>query len=137
MGADHVLDPSSEDAAEALRRITGADGADLVVEASGNPRGIASTFELARFNGRIVNIGICAHDSVAAPLGLIQAKDLSIRGTTGSPGVWPQALRFIERHEIDLTPVITETYSFDEAAEALKASDDAAANIKVHMRPAS
>jgi L-iditol 2-dehydrogenase len=137
MGADAVVDPSSEPPAEALRRLTGADGADLVVEASGNPHGLASTLELARFAGRIVNIGICAHSAVSAPLGLIQAKDLVVRGTTGSPGVWPQALRFIDRHEIDLSAVVTQTFSFEQASEALKASDDAATNVKVHLRPSA
>jgi L-iditol 2-dehydrogenase len=136
MGADIVIDPSEGSAAEALQRQAGRDGADLVIEASGNPHGLASTFDLARFGGRIVNIGICAHGQVSAPLGLIQAKDLTVRGTTGSPGVWPQALRFIERNEIDLTPVITATYDFNSAAEALRAADDAATNIKVHLHPA-
>jgi len=136
MGADVVIDPSDGKAAEALQRLTGREGADLVVEASGNPHGLASTFDLARFGGRIVNIGICAQPQVSAPLGLIQSKDLIMRGTTGSPGVWPQALRFIERHGIDLTPVITATYSFDQAAEAMQAAGDAANNIKVHLQPA-
>jgi L-iditol 2-dehydrogenase len=135
MGADVVIDPTGQNLGEALHRHTGRDGADLVVEASGNGHGLASTFELARFGGRIVNIGICAHGHVSAPLGLVQAKDLVVRGTTGSPGVWPQALRFIERHEIDLTPVITATYGFNRACEALRAADDAAANIKVHLHP--
>jgi L-iditol 2-dehydrogenase len=137
MGAEHVIDPSKESAPEALQRLTGADGAELVIEASGNPHGLASTFELAGFAGRIVNIGICAHDLVSAPLGLIQAKDLTIRGTTGSPGVWPQALRFIDRHEIDLTPVISQTFTFAQAQDALTASDDAATNVKVHIKPGS
>lgn len=135
MGADIVVDPADGPVADALRTQAGREGADLVIEASGNPHGLASTFELARFGARIVNIGICAHGQVSAPLGLIQAKDLVVRGTTGSPGVWPQALRFIERHEIDLTPVITATYGFDRAAEALRAAADAAANVKVHLYP--
>lgn len=137
MGAEHVVDPTEGSPSEALRRLTGADGADLVIEASGNAHGLASTFDLAKFGGQIVNIGICAHGAVSAPLGQVQAKDLIVRGTTGSPGVWPQALRFIDRHEIDLTPVITQTFTFAQADEALKASDDAATNVKVHIRPGS
>lgn len=135
MGADVVIDPTDGSTSEALQRLTGRKGADLVIEASGNPQGLASTFELARFGGRIVNIGICAPGQVSAPVSLIQAKDLTVRGTTGSPGVWPQALRFIERHEVDLTRVITATYGFAQAAEALRAADDAATNVKVHLQP--
>lgn len=134
--ADIVLDPSAEeDVGAALREATGSEGADLVIEASGNPRGLASTFELVRFGGRVTNIGICAQPEVSAPLGLIQAKDLLVRGTTGSPGVWPSALRFIERHELDLTPVISRTFSFAQADDALRAAEDTAANLKVHLKP--
>jgi L-iditol 2-dehydrogenase len=136
MGADVVINPAGqEDLGKAVQRTTGSDGADLVIEASGNAKGLASTLELARFAGRITNIGICADRSVSAPLGLIQAKDLSVRGTTGSPGVWPQALRFVERHEIDLSPVVTQTLTFERAAEALRAANDTETNVKVHIRP--
>lgn len=134
--ADVVLDPTAEeDLAAAVRERTGSEGADLVIEASGNPLGLASTFELARFGGRVTNIGICAHGQVSAPLGLIQSKDLLVRGTTGSPGVWPAALRFIERHQLDLTPVITQKFSFAEVADALHAAEDTATNVKVHLTP--
>lgn len=136
MGAECVLDPSAEeDIAAALLRETGQDGGDLVVECSGNPDGLASTLTLARFGGRVANIGICAHEAVSAPLGLIQSKDLAVRGTTGSPGVWPQALRFVDRNEIDLTPVITSRFAYSEASEALLASDDSGSQVKVHLTP--
>jgi L-iditol 2-dehydrogenase len=136
MGADVILDPSEHpDLGKAMQEATGSGGANLVIEASGNPNGLASTFELARFAGRITNIGICADSRVSAPLGLIQAKDLSVRGTTGSPGVWPQALRFVERHEIDLSPVVTETFTFEQAADALRAANDTETNVKVHITP--
>lgn len=40
------------------------------------------------------------HSSV---LGLIQLKNLTVRGCIGSPGVWPAAIRFLERTGIDLS----------------------------------
>ncbi|MBO9523495.1 MAG: zinc-binding dehydrogenase [Nocardioidaceae bacterium] len=132
LGADLVLDPTSLDALAEIRSATGLDGADLVIEASGHPAGLASTVTLARFGGRITNIGICADDSVAAPWGLVQAKDLTVRGTTGSAGIWPAALRFLGRQDIDLTPVITARYHYEDAAAAMRATDDPA-NVKVHL----
>jgi len=132
LGADAVIDPSEGDVAQAFRDLTGTDGADLVVEASGHPIGIASTLVLARHAGRVVTIGICAHDEVPGPWGLVQAKDLTIRGTTGSSDVWPAALRFMQKQGIDLRPVITATYGLADAAEAVAATDDPE-NIKVHL----
>ncbi len=133
LGADVVVDPTTEDASHILRDTVGVDGADLVIEASGHPAGLASTLTLARHAGRITNIGICAHGEVAGGWGLIQAKDLTVRGTTGSSGVWPAALRFLQRNSIDLRPAITATLPFEEAAAAMKATDDPD-NVKVHLQ---
>jgi L-iditol 2-dehydrogenase len=106
-------------------------GADLVIEASGSAAGITSTFGLARFGGRIVNIGINTEESISAPLGLIQAKNLRVRGVTGSAGVWPDAIAFLLRHEIDLTPVITASFPLERLADAIDATS--AGNVKVQL----
>ncbi len=68
--------------------LTGGRGADVVMEASGQPAAMAATLEVAGFNARLVNIGIDVGRSAEAKLGLIQSKQLQIRGTIGSPGVW-------------------------------------------------
>jgi L-iditol 2-dehydrogenase len=123
LGADVVLSPGP-DVDEQLRTRTDSEGASLVIEASGNARGLAATFGLARFAGRITAIGICADKEVTAPLPLVQAKDLVLRGTTGSAGFWPDAIRFLLRHRIDLSPVVTATFPMQEAADAIKATGD-------------
>ena len=84
------------------------------------------------YAGRVLNIGICAEPTIAAPLGLIQAKDLTVYGTTGSSGVWPAALTFLQRHRIQLDDVITDTYPLQDAAAAVDATNDPA-NVKVHI----
>ncbi|MDR2256110.1 MAG: zinc-binding dehydrogenase [Arthrobacter sp.] len=122
---------ASSDEASSWIRARGLNGADLVVEASGHPIAITSTFELARFEGHIVNIGICAADTVTAPLHLIQAKNLTVHGTTGSAGLWPEAITFLQEHSIDLSGVVTASYAFDEIDEALRAVESG--NIKVHL----
>jgi L-iditol 2-dehydrogenase len=137
MGADLVLHPGSDVNAvrRALDEQTGSEGADLVIEASGSAPGLASTFELARHAGRITVIGIVSSQSIQAPLNLIQAKDLRVRGVTGSTGVWPRALRFLARHQIDLSPLVSATYGFPEADVAFGAAEDTDTNVKIHLRP--
>jgi threonine dehydrogenase-like Zn-dependent dehydrogenase len=66
----------------------------------------------------------------------VQAKDLLVRGVTGSPGVWPRALRFLAREKIDLSPLVTKTYRFDDVQEAFAAAEDGRNNLKVHLQPA-
>ncbi|OKH65995.1 hypothetical protein EB74_05390 [Mycobacterium sp. SWH-M5] len=133
LGAAHTIDPAAVVLDEQfVHEVTGGDGASLVIEASGSAPGLASTFTYAGYAGRILNIGICADETVAAPISLIQAKDLTVYGTTGSSGVWPDAMVFLQRHGIALDDVITATYPLSRAQEAIEAADDPA-NVKVHI----
>jgi L-iditol 2-dehydrogenase len=132
LGADVVLDPADiDDYASFYSQFGGISGANLVIEASGHPAGISSTFRHAAFRGRITNIGICPAD-VTAPVGLIQAKNLVVRGVTGSTGVWPAAIRFMQRSDIDLSAVISSEYDYTQAAEAMTMTDTPE-STKVHL----
>jgi threonine dehydrogenase-like Zn-dependent dehydrogenase len=133
LGAEAVLDPSSDGFVDQILQLTGGRGADVVMEASGQPAAMAAMFEVAGFNGRLVNIGIDVGRSTTAKLGLIQSKQLQIRGTIGSPGVWPQTLRFLARSGLDLTPMITSRYPLDRAPEAYAAARRTGENVKVHI----
>lgn len=133
LGAEDVLDPTADDFAEQVLELTAGRGADVVMEASGQPAAMAATLEVAGFNGRLVNIGIDVGRSATAKLGLIQSKQLRIRGTIGSPGVWPETLRFLARTGLDLTPMITSRHPLDRAPEAYDAARRTDENVKVHI----
>jgi 2-desacetyl-2-hydroxyethyl bacteriochlorophyllide A dehydrogenase len=138
LGVDITLDPTSvTDLPRAVRDAAGTEeGADLVIEASGHPGALASAFALPRFGGRITFMGLCDDPAVPAPIRLIQAHDLVIRGVTGAPKeVWVPALRFLARHRVDLTPVVTSRYPFSEAEQAFEAARDTRHNVKVHIEP--
>ena len=77
------------------RELTDGRGADVVVEASGRPAVMAQALELVAFQGRVAYIGIDVGREAPAKLGLIQSKELRITGSIGSPGVWPETLRFL------------------------------------------
>ena len=75
LGADVTLDPAAGDPVEALRELTGGRLAEVVIEASGNPAGMASAFDLVGFSGRIAFVGINVGSSAPARLGQIQSKE--------------------------------------------------------------
>jgi L-iditol 2-dehydrogenase len=133
LGASDVLDPTAEDFLDAVSEATQGRGADVVFEASGKPAAMSAAFDVAAHGARVVFIGIDVGGRPAAPLGMIQSKELQVRGIIGSPGVWPQTLRFLERTGIDLEPLVTSTYRIDEAAKALAAVKGDPTQIKVHI----
>jgi L-iditol 2-dehydrogenase len=131
LGAHHAVDPDDVD--ELLAGLSGGRGADVVVEASGRPAVMARALELVAFQGRVAYIGIDVGQEAPAKLGLIQSKELRITGSIGSPGVWPETLRFLANSGIDLTPVVTQRFSVDEAVEALDAAHHPQTTIKAHI----
>ena len=133
MGAEEVLDPTADGFLDRVQELTGGRGADVVLEASGQPAAMAAALEVAGLNARLVNIGIDVGRSAPAQLGLIQSKQLQIRGSIGSPGVWPQTLRFLARTGLDLSPMVTRRFALDEAPDAYAAARQTGENVKVHI----
>jgi NADPH:quinone reductase-like Zn-dependent oxidoreductase len=132
-GADHALD-AAEDWVPAVRELTGGRGADVVMEASGQPAAMAAALEVAGFNARLVNIGIDVGREAPAKLGLIQSKQLQVRGTIGSPGVWPETLRFLARTRLDLSAMVSARFSLEDAEQAYDAARRTGENVKVHIQ---
>ncbi|MDW3177992.1 MAG: zinc-binding dehydrogenase [Acidimicrobiia bacterium] len=133
LGAQETVNPTVASAAEQIRDLTAGAGADVVIEASGNPGAMASAFDIAAHRGRLGFIGINVGGSAEATLGQIQSKALAISGTIGSPDIWPETIRFMSTTGLDLSPMITQTFELADAASALGASEDRATNVKVQI----
>jgi L-iditol 2-dehydrogenase len=131
LGAKHAVPPDDIDAL--LDGVTGGRGADVVVEVSGRPAVMARALELVGFQGRVAYIGINVGDAAPAKLGLIQSKELRITGTIGSPGVWPDTLRFLANSGIDMTPLVTQHFDVEHALDALEAAHHPQTTIKAHI----
>lgn len=133
LGADEVVDPLSDTFLEQVQDLTKGQGASVVIEASGKPAAMATALEVAGFQARIVYIGIDVGGSAPAKLGLFQSKELQARGIIGSPGVWPQTLRFLSRSGVDLSPLVTSSYALAEADQAIGAVLEDKSQVKVHI----
>lgn len=133
LGATDVIDPTAESFLDQVAELTGGRGADVVMEASGQPAAMAATLEVAGFNARLVNIGIDVGRSAPAKLGLVQSKQLQVRGTIGSPGVWPATLRFLARTGLDLSAMVTQRFPLTDAPDAYAAARKTDQNVKVHV----
>jgi L-iditol 2-dehydrogenase len=132
LGADATVDPLAGDPIEAVKEIT-KGGADLVIEASGHASSLANVFDYARPEGRVSMVGINIGQKFPVELGKIQIKNLTVRGCIGSPGVWPSAIRFLERTGIDLSPIQTHSFALDDALTALELGKNPRAAVKVTL----
>ena len=60
-------------------------------------------------------------------------KNLTVKGCIGSPGVWPAAIRFLEKTGFDLSPIQTHDYALTDAVEAFCFGKDATKSIKITL----
>jgi L-iditol 2-dehydrogenase len=131
LGAE-AIDPTHT-GAEQIMQLTGGHGADLVVECAGHDASIASVFDYACQDGRISMVGINIGRKISSNMGLMQLKNLTIRGCIGSPGVWPSAIKFLERTGIDLSPIQTHKFDLTEAVKGFDLGQDPKACIKITL----
>ena len=123
MGADAVAAP--ERAETVVRAATRGRGADVVIEASGNPQAVGIALDLARDCGRAVVVGQYTDngDVTLNPHVQINRKHLEIRGVWGSDlsHIW-RSMDILGRYA-DRFPwksLISRRYGLDEAQRALE-----------------
>lgn len=133
LGADVVVDPTKQNTKDAVMDATHGVGATIVIEASGRPDAMAATLEVASFHGRVVIIGISVGGKAPAEMGLIQSRELQVRGIIGSPGVWPETIRFLSRTNLDLSKLVTSSFDISEADKAYRKVLTDKSQIKVHV----
>ena len=83
-GAAHVIHTKRQDAREALGKLTGEDGPDVMIEAVGLAETFRAAVELVAFTGRVVYIGY-AKESVSYETRLFVQKELNILGARNAP----------------------------------------------------
>jgi L-iditol 2-dehydrogenase len=133
LGAEIVIDPIKQNTKDAVMDATKGVGATIVIDASGRPEAMAQTLEVAAFHGRVVIIGISVGGKAETEMGLIQSKELQVRGIIGSPGVWPETIRFLSRTNLDLSKLVTSTFDISEADKAYQKVLTDKSQVKVHV----
>jgi len=118
MGADFVLDYRECDVVDEVKKLTGG-GADVTIEALGTQATFESALRCLRPGGTLSSLGVYSgklqvpYDAFAAGIG-----DHRIV-TTLCPGGKERMRRLMEivrRGRVDLTPLLTHTFSLDEIA---------------------
>lgn len=114
-----------EDARQKVLEETDNWGADVVFEASGSPKAIASLVDFCCPGGTVVLVGIPIGDHSLDIAGAIN-KEIEIRTVFRYANVFDRALNLIASGKVDLKPLISGTFAFE---EGIAAFERAAANL--------
>ena len=126
-----AINITKQDLTTVVNNLTDGWGADVVFEASGNETAVLKAFEPLRPGGRVVFIGMPVKpvpvDIVAA-----QAKEARMETIFRYAHIYPRALGLIASGKIDVKPLITDRYKFEDSVKAFKyAANPKPTSVKV------
>jgi L-idonate 5-dehydrogenase len=134
MGATETV--NAKNAAARLREFAVNRGAfDVAFEASGHPLGLANTLEFTAPGGTVVQVGMLPRGETPAPLNQIVAKELRLVGTFRFDQEYARAVELLVTGRIEVAPMLTHEFTFDELSEAFATAADKRRAMKVSLRP--
>lgn len=123
LGADLVIDPATQNLAEAIVAANGA-AAPVVFECVGVEGTLRQAMELVDRGGRVVVVGVCMKEDRIYPMVGIN-KQLTLKFVLGySPAEYAEALAALADGSVDTSPMVTRTVTLDELPAAFEALAD-------------
>lgn len=123
-GATHAVDASKEDPVEAIRALTDGFGADVCVEAVGNPKVLEQAFFARDLAGRVVQVGVPTPDMMMPEIPMIEffgrggALKPSWYGDCLPSRDFPGLVELFLQGRFPLDEFVTERIALDEVEDA-------------------
>ena len=134
MGAHLVVDPRTEPAIEAWRRVDGSKSL-VIFEAIGVPGVIDQAFRDAPARTRVVVVGVCMTEDHFRP-SVAVVKELDVRFCLGyDPMEFGDTLRAIAEGTIDVDPMITGSVDVDGVPKAFTDLASPDEHVKILVEP--
>ncbi len=120
--------------AKAVSEASDGWGADVVFEASGSPKAFAGIFDLPRPGGCLVLVGMPVA-AVEVDVVAAAAKEVRIETVFRYANVFDRALAMIASGKVDLKPLVTETYRFEDSIAAFeRAAEGRPGDVKLQIK---
>jgi 2-desacetyl-2-hydroxyethyl bacteriochlorophyllide A dehydrogenase len=127
----HLTEASARDE---IKRLTAGRGADVVIEAVGDPRALDMALRLARKEGTVSIVGVYA-ERTEVHMGVAWMRSLTIRGGQANViGHVDRVLALLAAGRLDPAPLVTHHMPLDQAPEAYALYDRREA-MKILLTP--
>ncbi len=121
-GCDVVINPQEVDAVEEVRRLTGGEGANAVFNTTPVSALSSQGIQMLALMGTFVQYSSMHPDMpVEVSMNAIHNSEIIVTGTK-SPSIqaFETSARILSKRIVDLTPLLTESYSMEEATTAFE-----------------
>lgn len=115
LGADYVINPSKEDAAERIKELTKGRGVDIAIEASGSLKAFQDALRSLDYSGKLLVFGVAPQRALVnlSPFQLYR-RELSIIGSFINPYTTKLALKVLSTGMVNVKPLITRVLNLEE-----------------------
>ncbi len=119
LGPIRPLNVAKENLRAVVDELTGGWGADIVFECSGNERAAAGVFEPLCPGGTVVYVGIPL-EPIAYSVSAAQVKEARVEHVFRYAHVYPRALALMGSGKINVKPLITDIFPFQDSVQAFE-----------------
>ncbi|MEP6827947.1 MAG: NAD(P)-dependent alcohol dehydrogenase [Aestuariivirga sp.] len=128
------VDITQEELADAVASHTDQWGVDILFEASGSPRVYPTMFDFVRPGGAVVIVGLPI-EPVEFNVAAAVVKELRIETVFRYANVYNRAIDLIASGKVDLKPLISETFAFDDSIKAFeRAAEGRPTDVKLQIK---
>jgi len=114
---------------EVVKNLNKGKLANLVIEATGNPKAFDLALDLVEPNGHITLLGLFTEKG-EVELVKIVTKSVTIKGSLSSHGeVWNETIKLIESGKVDPSKIISHTFPLEEFGTAIRTIDQKLDNV--------
>ena len=116
MGADVVIDPTSDDVAARCHELTGGEGVDVLLEMSGHPGAIEAGFAALKNGGRVSLFGLPPGRITLDLTADVIFKGARVHGIHGRKiwETWYQVTDLLRLGRVDVEPIVTHRFPLEE-----------------------
>jgi L-iditol 2-dehydrogenase len=120
LGADHVINVRWENAVEAVRRLTGGNGLDYVLECSGAPDAVDDAARMLNRGGKLC-LAAFPHEPVAVDVAYLVRNNIYVYGIRGEGrSATHRAAALMAQKRFDARKIHTHTFALDDLPTALR-----------------
>jgi 2-desacetyl-2-hydroxyethyl bacteriochlorophyllide A dehydrogenase len=135
MGADFTVNIMKENLKDKVMEITGDNGADVIIEASGSVEALKFSLEIIKSGGTISVVAFYENQLSGFDIDNFVFKDVKLVAVSGSPCLSVIVMELMKFKKIDLMPLITHRYRFDEIVSVMDTmKNDTDKKIKIMLR---
>ena len=116
LGADVILRGDQVDVPSEIQKLTGGRGADVALEVVGATPTVKTAIESVRKGGNVTLVGNVS-PTIELPLQSVVTREISLHGTCGCNGEYPECIDLMNRGIINVAPLITAKISLADSPQ--------------------